>query len=343
MKAISIDSRCSINLKSVFQNLKSAIMLGALFLGLSASAEAQQGRIYRVGILGPEKLADRPQIKGLRDGLREAGYVEGKNLQLNISNIKTYDELRPIAKGYVENRMDVIVTYGGTATGIAREATKEISIIFIWGLADPVAMGFVKSLARPETNITGLSSMPNPEISGKRLELFKEVVPTLRRAVLLYNARGENPSQGLILEVVRNTAPKLGLILAEKPIKSAGEAVEALLSVSKENTDGIYIVGSGLFTEPCKRIANTAMQKRLPLWGCDASGQGALSSYEPDGYRIGHRGAWYVDRILKGTKAQDLPVEAPTKFEFVINLKTAKQIGLTIPPNVLVRADKVIR
>jgi putative ABC transport system substrate-binding protein len=301
-----------------------------------------------VGVLGPPgSLDERLAIKGLRDGLKEAGYVEGQNLLLNMPNVKTYDELRLIVKGYVEKKADIIVTHGGTATSIAKEATKEIPIVFIWGISDPVQSGFVKSVARPETNITGLSSFAGPDISGKRLELFKEVVPSLRRIALLYNARGENPGHATSLEVVRNTAPKLGLKLAEKPIKSAGEAVESLLSISKETTDGIFIIGSGLFAEPCKRIATIAMQKRLPLWGClGAAGtaeQGALSSYEPDGYRVGHRGAWYVDRILKGTKPQDLPVEAPTKFELVINLKTAKQIGLTIPQSVLYRADKVIR
>ena len=318
--------------------------LGALLFALSLPAEAQQGKIYRVGLLAPPgKVEERLHIKGLRAGLAEAGYVEGKNLQLNIPNVKTYDELRPIAKGYAEQKVDAIVTQGGTATGIAKEATREIPIVFIWGLPDPLQSGFIKSLARPETNITGLSSFTGPEILGKRLELFKEVVPSLRRTVLLYNARGENPMHERNLVLLREIAPKLGLKLAEKPIKSAGEAVEALLSISKETADGIFIIFSGLFAEPCKRIAAIAMQKRLPLSGCEVVEQGVLLSYVPDGYRTGYRGAWYVDRILRGTKPQDLPVEAPMKFEFVINLKTAKQIGLTIPPNVLARADKVIR
>jgi putative tryptophan/tyrosine transport system substrate-binding protein len=318
------------------------IALAVMLVGFTGRVEAQQSRIYRVGVLGPEKLQDRLQIKGLRAGLKEAGYIENKNLELNIADVKIYDELRPIVKSYLENRTDAIVTYGGTATGIAREATKEIPIIFIWGLADPVRMGFIKSLARPGTNITGLSSLATPEVSGKRIELFKEAVPNLRRVALLYNARGENPSQTLNLEVVRSTAPTLGLTTAEKPIKSASEAVETVLSVSKESTDGIYIIASGLFTESCKKIAVIAIQKRLPLSGCGAE-QGGLLSYEADEYRVGHRGAWYVDRILRGTKPQDLPVEQPTKFELVINLKTAKQIGLTIPPNLLGRADRVIR
>jgi len=318
------------------------VLLVTLALACFHLAEAQQPKLYYIGVLGPERLESRIQVKGLRDGLKEAGYVEGKNLRLNIPNVRTYDELRPIAKDYADKKVDIIVVYGGTATTIAKEATDKIPIVFIWGVSDPVQLGFVKSLARPETNITGLSSLTGPENIGKRLEHFKEAVPHLRRVALLYNARGENPSQGLILDAVQKTGPRLGLKLTEKPIKSSAEADQALLSLSKQNTDGIFIMGSGLFTEPCKKIIPVAIDKGLPLSGCEAE-QGALLTYEADGYRTGHRGAWYVDRILKGTKPQDLPVETPKYFELVINLKTAKQIGLTIPQPVLYRADKVIK
>jgi putative ABC transport system substrate-binding protein len=319
-------------------------LLTAALLSNVPSVEAQQGRIYRVGVLAPAgKVEENLIIKGLRAGLAETGYEEGKNLQLNIPHVKTYDELRPIAKDYVEKKADVIVTQGGTATGMAREATKEIPIVFIWGISDPVQAGFVKSLARPEANITGLSSFTDPEISGKRLELFKEAVPRLRRTALLYNARGENPGHAISLAVVREIAPKLGLTLNEKPAKSVGDVDEMLRTVSKENTDGIFIMGSGLFAEPCKKIIAIATQKRVPVYGCGGAEQGALFSYNPDGYRMGQRGAWYVDKILKGAKTADLPVEQPIKFEFVINLRAAKQIGLTIPPNVLARADKIIK
>ena len=186
--------------------------LAALILATIHLAEAQQGKVHRVGILAPPgKVEERVPIKGLRDGLRESGYTEGKNLLFNIPNVKTYDELRPIAKDYVGKKVDVIVTQGGTATGIAREATKEIPIVFIWGISDPIQAGFVQSLARPGANTTGLSSYADPELSGKRLELFKEAVPRLRRTTLLYNARGENPTHAMNLTVVRETAPKLGL------------------------------------------------------------------------------------------------------------------------------------
>jgi len=321
--------------------------LAAVILAPFLGAEARQDKVYRVGILtSPGNAEERGQIKGLRDGLREAGYIEGKNLQLSISEVRNYDELRSVAKGYVGKRTDAIVTSSGTAAGIAKEATREIPIVFIWGVSDPVDMGLVKSLARPETNITGLTSEPGAEISGKRLQLFKEAVPGLRRVALLHNARGENPMHAARLTVVREIAPRIGLKLQEKPAKSVGDIDQALRNVSKETSDGIFIICSGLFSEPFKKIVTLASQKKLPLWNCfpeQTGGQGALISYDPDTYRNGHRGAWYVDKILKGTKPANLPVEQPTNFELVINLKTAKQIGLTIPPNVLARADKVIR
>ena len=328
---------------------------GLKWLGLSAIAfmlvvagavaQAQQGKTYRIGVLAqPGKAEERLEIKGFRAGLAEAGYVEGKNFQLNIPNVKTYDELRPIAKGYVEGKVDVIVTNSGTATEIANRTTKEIPIVFIWGVTDPVESGLVKSLARPDTNVTGLTNEAGGEIYGKRLELFREAVPSLRRVALLYNARGESPGQARRLAVVREVAPKLGLTLNETPAKSVGNVDEMLRTVSKENSDGIFIICSGLFSELYKKIYPLAIQKKLPAWGCSSEQSvEALVSYSPDRYRNGYRGAWYVDKILKGTKPADLPVEQPIKFEFVINLKTAKQIGLTIPPNVLVRADRVIK
>jgi len=322
------------------------LALSAFLFALTLPAEAQQGRIYQVGLLGaPGNVKENVPIKGLRDGLREAGYIEGKNLQLSFTNVNTYDEVRPIAKSYVEKRVDVIVTTSGTATGIAKEATKEIPIVFIWGVGDPLVMGLVKSLARPDANITGLTSEAGTEIYGKRLELFKEAVPSLRRVALLYNARGENPAHERRLALVRETAPKLGLTLNEKPAKSVGDVDETLRTVSKATSDGIFIICSGLFGERSKKITDVAIRKKLPLWGCNPEGSfgGGILFYDTDRYSNGHRGAWYVDRILKGTKPADLPVEQPIKFEFIINLKAAKQIGLTIPPNVLARANRVIR
>ncbi len=320
-------------------------LLGTVLLAFVQLAEAQQGKVYRVGLLFIGGRPDTPALKGLRDGLKEAGYIEGKNLALDMPQNKTSDELPPIAKVYREKKVDVVVTIGSTATGIAKEANHEIPIVFLIP-ADPVRSGFVKSLPQPETNLTGLTAYPDSELQGKRLEVFKQVVPTLRRVIVIYNARAEAPHHAQGFGVVQKVAPSLGLKLGEKPIKSAAELEPAFSSVSKETTDGIFMIYSSLFRGSLKKIANIAGQKRLPLMACFAEGvaeQGSLVEYSTDLYRIGHRGAWYVDRILKGTKPQDLPVETPSKFELVINLKTAKQIGLSIPPEVLARADKVIK
>ena len=321
-------------------------LLTTIFLATACSAEAQQARVYTVGLLrAPGGLAASAELKGLRDGLREAGYLDGQNLQLHNPSVKTYDELRPIAKEYVEKRVDAIVTSGGTATSIARNATKELPIIFYQGVGDPVGSGLVKSLARPEGNITGVTSEAGDQFYTKRLELFREAIPSLRRVTLLYNARGENAAHGMRAALLREFAPTLRLKLNEKPAKSVADVDDALRKTSRENSDGVFVICSSLFSQRTKEIHDTAIQKKLPVYECDPSGVSidALLSYDPDKYSSGHRGAWYVDKVLKGAKPADLPVEQPTKFEFVINLKTAKQIGLTIPPNVLVRSDRVIR
>jgi putative ABC transport system substrate-binding protein len=321
-----------------------AVALATVIFVLPLFVEAQPQKVYRAGVLTIGS-PDIPQMKGLRDGLKELGYVEGKNLLLDIPAKETIDELRPMAKAYIEKKFDVIIAMGATAPLLARDLTQEIPIVFL-GSSDPIASGLVKSVARPEANVTGVANATDVELEGKRLEVFKEAVPTLRRIAVMYNARGENPSHAKRLASVQKVAPALGIKLIEKPVKSAADIERALASVSKDTTDGLFIICSTLFREPIKKIAAVAIQKRLALTGCrlpDVTEQGILLSYRADPYRMGHRVAWYVNRILKGTKPQDLPVEAPTYFELVIDLKTAKLIGLTIPPNVLARADKVIR
>jgi putative ABC transport system substrate-binding protein len=315
--------------------------LCTVLLALSVPAEAQQGKVYSVGILA---IGDTPQLKGFREGLKNAGYVEGKNLVLEISVKQNYDELRPVAKAYVEKKLDAIVGIGSTVPLLVKELTQEIPIIFA-GASDPIASGLVKSLARPEANVTGVSSRTDFEMHGKRLEIFKEAVPSLRRVAVLYNARGENPGHAKSLALVQKVAPDIRVKLIETPIKSTTDLDRVLSSLSKETADGLFPICATLFRDPFKKIATVAIQKKFALMGCgaDQTENGALLSYDANRYRVGERAAWYVDRILKGTKPRDLPVEAPIYFELTISLKTAKQIGLTIPPNVLARADKVIR
>jgi putative ABC transport system substrate-binding protein len=318
--------------------------LCTMLFTLCFSTHAQQAKIYRVAVLVVGS-ADIPQIKGVRDGLKELGYIQGKNLAFDVSAKDSYEELRPLVKSYKEKKPDVIVTIGGTATNVVKEIAPEIPTVFYFG-SDPVQAGFVKSIARPETNLTGLTLHAGPEFDGKRLEIFHETVPSLRRVAVLYNARGENPAHEMNLDVLRKISPQLGLKLTEKPIKVAADLDESLRSLSKDTTDGIMVLSASIFRNRFNKIAPVGIQKKLAVMGSEESHvteDGALLFYDSDRYRIGHRLAWYVDRILKGTRPQDLPVEAPTYFEFVINVKTAKQIGVTIPPNVLVRADRVIK
>lgn len=245
------------------------LALGAMLLALSFAAEAQQEKVYRVGLLFLGR-ADFPPLRGLRDGLKEFGYVEGKNLVLDTPGNKTADDLSPVAKAYKEKRVHLIVTVGGTSTGIAKDVNQEIPIVFL-NVTDPVHLGFVKSLARPGTNLTGLTGYPNHELQGKRLEIFKELVPTLRRVVVLYNARADAPHHTMGLGVVQKTAPNPGLKVTAKPVKLGSEIEPALASVSRENSDGIFMICSSLFRD-FKKIANIAGEKRLPLMGCFARG-----------------------------------------------------------------------
>jgi len=321
-----------------------SILFAVTLLAVAVMAEAQQGKVYYVGVL-TTGTSDNPHIRGLRDGLKEAGYVEGKNLVFDTPTKDTYEELRPVAKAYIEKKFDVIITTGGTATLMAKGLTTTTPIVFVGGVRDPIASGLVSSVARPDANVTGFSSATDFELHGKRLQTFKEVVPALKRVAVFYNARGENPGHAQNLALIRKVAPSLGLTLAEKPIKLRTELEPALSSISKDTTGGIFVICSSLFAKPFQSIIAAAAQKRLPLIGCSAEDVsfGALVSYDADRYRLARRGAWYVDRILKGAKPTELPIETPNYFELVINLKTAKQIGVTIPQALLYRADKVIK
>src|SRR5437867_1585852 len=214
--------------------------LCAMVFALCFSTHAQQAKIYRVAVLVVGSV-DIPQIKGVRDGLKELGYIQGKNLAFDVSAKDSYEELRPLVKSYKEKKPDVIVTIGGTATNVVKEIAPEIPTVFYFG-SDPVQAGFVKSIARPATNLTGLTLHTGAEFEGKRLEIFHETVPGLRRVTVFYNAIGENPAHEMNLDVLRKIGPKLGVKLAEKPIKVAADLDESLRSLSKETTDGIFVI-----------------------------------------------------------------------------------------------------
>ncbi len=319
-------------------------VLSVAILACTHPADAQQPtKLPQIGYLTGVSLSTQSaRIEAFRQGLRELRYVEGKNIVIEWRSAEgKLDRLPALASELVRLKVDIIVTGGPSATRPAKEATVTIPIVMAQD-SDPVANGFVASLARPGGNITGLATL-SPEISGKRLELLKETVPRLSRVAVL--GTSTEPGNVQSLKETELAAGALGVklqyldVLAPKDIKTAFRAA------SKGRADAVLVLASAIFNAHRTQLVEHAVNSRLPaiFWLSDFVEDGGLISYGvsfTDSYR---RAATYVDKILKGAKPADLPVEQPMKFEFVINLKTAKQIGLTIPPNVLVRADKVIK
>jgi putative ABC transport system substrate-binding protein len=323
-------------------NIKTMVILvvGLTLASVHCVEAQQQSRVYRIGVLTLH-TQDRPHLQGLRDGLKNAGYIEGKNLLLNMMQATNAEKLRSTANDYAKEKMDIIVSTGNVETVVAK-AVWSMPIIFMPG-GEPVQSGFVKSLAHPGANITGLAYLGDIEIFGKDLEIFKDAVPNLKRVLVFYDS-GEDLIPTVSLPLLRKVAQVLSITPVEKPVQSLAQAEQEIAAVSKTTTDGVFFICTSLFSD-FKKIAENSRKKRLPAYGCSSRAveeDGALLSYRPDLYQIGQRGAWYVDRILKGAKPGDLPVEQPMKFQLVINLKTAKDIGLKIPGHVLFTADKVI-
>jgi putative ABC transport system substrate-binding protein len=278
-------------------------------------------------------------MEAFRQGLRELGYVEGKNIIIVYPSAE--NNLAAHAAELVRLKVDVIITSGATNTRAAKDATKTIPIVFLQD-PDPIGNGFVTSLARPGGNITGLSSM-TADLSGKRLELLKEVLPKLARVAVLGNSA--NAGNGTQIRETERAAEAFRMQLQYIDILSPKDIETAFREASKERADAVFVLRGPVLNAQRTLIAQHAVKSRLPAIYPQSSfvEDGGLMSYGTNIADLERRGATYVDKILKGRTPADLPVEQPMKFDFVINLKTAKQIGLTIPPNVLVRANKVIR
>jgi len=320
------------------------LTLCATLFALCLPAEAQQpGKVYRIGYLTaatPSTMAARTEA--LRQGLRELGYVEGKNIVIEWRYAEgKLDRLPALLAELVRLKVDVIVTAGPPGTRAAKEAAVTIPIVMAQD-SDPVGNGYVASLARPGGNITGLATLA-PEISGKRLELLKETVPRLSRVAVLGNSTEPGNAQVLRETELATEAFKVQLqsldVLGPKDIETA------FRSASKGHADAVLVLPSPVINSQRTEFVELAVKNRLPAIYPfpEYVEAGGLMTYGVSFIDLARRAATYVDKILKGANPADLPVEQPTKFELVINLKTAKQIGLTIPPNVLVRADKVIK
>ena len=318
------------------------LALCALLYALCASAEAQlPTQVPRIGFLG---AAPEPaRTEAFRQSLRELGYVEGQNITIEYRWADgRFDQLPQLATDLVHRKVHVIVAVVTQASLAAKKATGTIPIVMI-GVSDPVGSGLVASLARPGANITGTSSM-TAEVVGKQLELLKETLPKISRVATLWNPA--NPVfQALQLNETKVAARALRLKLHTIEARDAAEVERAFAAIGRDGTRALLVLGDPVFTAHRGRIADLAAKRGVPSVSgvAEYAEAGGLMAYGPSFSAMYRRAATYVDKILKGAKPANLPVEQPTKFELVINLKTAKQIGLTIPPNVLARADRVIR
>jgi ABC-type uncharacterized transport system substrate-binding protein len=306
-------------------------------------AQAQPKKVPRIGYLTAGSLsAISARIEAFRQGLRELGYVEGKNIVIEWRSVEgKADRLSGLAAELVHLKVDVIVTAGPQATRAAKDATVTIPIVMTFD-SDPVGNGFVASLARPGGNITGLSTL-SPELSGKQLELLKEVVPRLSRVAVLGSST--TPGNAQALKETELAAGALAVKLQNLDVRDPKDIETAFQTAGKERADAVLVLSGSLLNSHRTQMAELAAKSRLPAiyFRSEFVEDGGLMSYATDIADLDRRAATYVDKILKGAKPADLPVEQPKKFELIINLKAAKQIGLTIPQRVLARADRVIR
>ena len=320
-----------------------SILLIIATIRVGALAQAQQpAKVPRIGFLAATEAANvTARTEAFRQGLRELGYVEGKSIVVDYRYAQGNADRERALAGLVRLKVDVIVTTGPTVTRNAKEATTTIPIVFAQD-GDPVASGFVASLARPGGNLTGLSNL-SPELSGKRLEFLKEIVPKLSRVAVIGSSIEPNTAQ--IVKETELAAGALKVKVQYLDVLSSKDIETAFRAATKERADGAVLLGSVVFNSHRMQIVELAVKHRLPATYTrpEFVEEGGLMTYGPSINDLFRRAATDVDKILKGAKPADLPVEQPKKFEFVINLKAAKQIGLTIPPNVLARADRVIR
>ena len=322
------------------------LTLCAMLFALSVPAQAQQPtKIPRIGYVSGSGDANNPgsNVEAFRQGLRDLGYFDGKNILVEYRYAEgNQDRIPGLVAELVQLKVEILVVGAQASIRAAKNATKTIPIVMVSSV-DPVAAGMVDSLAHPGGNITGLSRLTR-DLSGKRLELLKEAVPGIKRVGVLRGT--DDPASSIAFKEYEAAAGTLKIQLQSLEVQRSTPDLEAAFhTAAKGRVSALITIRNPLFSRYPKPIADLAIKNRLPSMyeGSDYVEVGGLMSYASKDAEQWRRAAYYVDRILKGTQPANLPVEQPTKFEFVINLKTAKQIGLKIPPNVLARADKVIR
>ena len=314
-------------------------MVGGGLLAAPPAAEAQLAKVFRIGVLSPASPGPSPLLNAFQQGLRELGYVEGQNIQFEHRFAETRLERLPVlAAELVGLKVDIIFAINSTAAQAALNATKTIPVVFTW-VADPLSL--VTNLARPGGNVTGLTTITT-ELSGKRLELFKEVLPGISRIAVLWNSA--NPVATQVFREMEGASVRLGVQLYAMGVRGSTELQDAFKAAIQARASAVFVIEEGTLFPHRARILSLAAQHRLPAASQfrDFAEAGGLLSYGPNLPDLFRRAAIYVDKILKGTKPGDLPVERPEKFELVINLKTAKVLGLTIPRSLLLQADQVI-
>jgi putative tryptophan/tyrosine transport system substrate-binding protein len=320
------------------KGLLGLLVVGMLAQPISAAAAQQANKIWRLGLshVGLDHVP--PSLPTLRQELKNLGYVEGKNLSLDWRNLPDEESANKTAKEFVQSHVDLIVAFESQTARAARAATSDIPIVVVH-VADPVAEGFGKTMSRPGGNMTGFYGVG--DLPGKRLQLFKEVVPKLRRAAILVDPR--DPGSARYMDDLRQAAKGLKIQLVEREVETEDDVTNFYRGLT--NVEGILAASQTLNVKFPSLMIRLAAEKRLPFAGYRREWveQGALFSYAHDLASVGPLAAHYVDRIFKGAKPAELPFQEPSKFEFVVNLKTAKALGLTVPPNVLARADRVIK
>ena len=322
-----------------------AVVLAVVLTLASLGTAQPPEKVPRVGYLNPGSSSDpvrQRRLEALRQGLRELGYVEGQNIALEPRWAEgKYDRYPALAADLVRSKVDVIVAWSGQATKAAQEATRTIPIVMSL-VNDPVGSGLVASLARPGGNVTG-TTITAPDVVGKRLELLKEVVPKLSRVAVLQHP--DNPASASMVREAEAAARALGVRLQILGVRNPAEIDSAFAAMTRERAGALLPLSDALFDNQQRQMLELTAKRRLPaIMGTRQYAEaGGLMAYGADFLAVERRAAMYVDKILKGAKPADLPVEQPTKFELVINLKTAKALGLTIPQALLQRADQVIQ